>query len=153
MTTTNTRKNENFEYCKNIAEEIENIIDRDCYKCPHCGKIHTFDEYEINEHESSNGVTCYTCPNCGEEIEEDELEAFTLWDYFEDALDIEYTVGSDKQYRSVRIMVCCGGPNVYVDTGRGAVILNWWTEHAEYMLLNETCEAIDDVFEELYNCC
>lgn len=149
---TNTKTNENFETCKRIAIELENIADNNCYRCPHCGEIHTFSEYEDTEHKSEEGYTCYYCPDCDEEIAENELEAFDLHEYFSDALDFEYTVGANKQYRSVSIMIACGGPNIYINTGRGAVILNWWTEHAEYMLLPETCEAIDDLFEELYNC-
>ena len=82
----------------------------------------------------------------------EEGEVATFYDYFNDALDIEYTIGSDKAYRGVRIMVACGGPNIYVDTRAGEVQLFWWTDHATAWVQREVCDAIDEVWEEYYNC-
>ena len=144
---------ENWEHCKSIAENLELYTEGNGYKCPHCGEVHEMTAYEESEHENENGETCYTCPNCSEEIEESELEAVSIYDFFNDDIyDLEYRIGSDRQYRSVRVMVACGGPNIYIDTARKAVLLYWWTDHAEYSLLSSTCEAIDQYFEELFNC-
>lgn len=100
------------------------------------------------------------CQSIAEEIEaivngevlDDDGEPVTLYDYFRDALDIEYTIRSDCSYRGVKIMVTCGGPNVYVNTNTRRVELYWWNESAEYMLLSDAVEAIDEMFEELYEC-
>lgn len=151
-TTAEKTKRENTEHCKNIADGLEMYADGNAYKCPHCGEVHKMTAYEETEHENENGETCYTCPNCSEEIEENDLEAVSMWDYFNDIFDIEYRIGSDRQYRSVKVMVACGGPNIYIDTARKAVLLYWWTDYAEYPLTSSTCEAIDNYFEELFNC-
>lgn len=145
------KKNENFERCKHIADTLELYTDGNGYKCPHCERVHHWDEYD--EHENENGGTCYTCPNCGGDIEENELEAVSIYDYFNDDIyDIEYRVGGDRQYRSVSLMVACGGPNIYIDTKRRAVLLYWWTDFAEYPLTSSACDAVDNYFEELFNC-
>lgn len=146
-------KNENRETCKYIADTIEMYTNGDGYKCPHCEQVHNIIEYEDSEHENENGETCYTCPNCGGEIVENELEAVSIYDYFDgDIFDIEYRVDSNKEYRSVRVMIACGGPNIYIDTKQRAVVLHWWSEYADYMLTSSACDEIDAFFEELFNC-
>ena len=86
--------------------------------------------------------------------EREELEAngepADLWEYFADALDIEYTVSSDGQYLGARIYVTLGGPNVWVDTRRGEVAGAWGCDRASAWLPSEICEAIDEIFSELF---
>lgn len=143
---------ENREHCEWIAKKIEAYASGDMYKCPHCGDVHTFDEYEESEHENEENYTAYNCPACGEEIEESDLEAVGLWDYFEDVYDIEYRCGSDREYRSVRIMVACGGPNIYVDTASKRVELYWWMDRASYPLAYDAVDAVDEWAEEYWRC-
>lgn len=146
-------KNENFEICKSIAEKIELYESGSAYKCPCCGEVHEMTAYEETEHENESGETCYTCPNCSEEIEESELEAVSIYDYFTgDIFDIEYRIDGERRYKSVCVMIACGGPNIYIDTQSKAVILRWWTESADYPLSYEACEAIDAFFEDLFYC-
>lgn len=147
-----TNYNENFEHCKSIAETLEAYAHGDMYKCPHCGEIHAFTDYESTEHENDDGDTLYTCPACAEDITESDLEAVSMWDYFNDVFDIEYRIGSDKKYRSAKIMIACGGPNIYIDTADHAVKLYWWNERAECSFSTYTSEQIDEYLEELFNC-
>jgi predicted RNA-binding Zn-ribbon protein involved in translation (DUF1610 family) len=149
-----TNYDENRNRCKSIAEEIDMYVNGDGYKCPECGSVHPFDEYETSEHENEGGWTCYNCPNCGAEIEESELEAVSIYDYFADTdiYDIEYHIGSDKEYRSVVLMVACGGPNIYIDTASKLVRLHWWNDYADYPLDYDAVDAIDNYFVELFNC-
>ena len=143
------RNNENFEHCKSIAERLEMYTNGNGYKCPHCDEVHDFPEYERTEHENEHGDILYICPACEEEIE----EAVSIWDYFQnDIYDIEYRIGSDKEYRSVRFMVACGGPNIYIDTKEKSVLLYWWNEYADYPISYEACNETDTYFEELYHC-
>ena len=86
-----------------------------------------------------------------EEMEENG-EAYDLYSYFTDVLDIEYRIGGDGQYRSVEVAVTLGGPNVYIDTGRGEVSGYWGSKHETAWIPNEICEEIDAIFEELYLC-
>lgn len=143
---------ENRERCRRIAEDLEAYCSGDAYKCPHCGEVHDMEDYEETEHENEDGCTCYTCPNCGEEIEEDDLEAVGVWDYFEDCLDIEYRCDARREYRSVRVMVTCGGPNIYIDTESKAVELYWWGDRASYFLLSDTVDAVDAWAAEYWEC-
>lgn len=70
--------------------------------------------------------------------EEESLEEHLDWcdlrpsayDWLEGALDIEYIVGSDREYRGARVLVAFGGPNIWVDTRRGVVEGHWWLDDA-----------------------
>ena len=83
----------------------------------------------------------------------EELEtAEDLIDYInEQALDTVYIINQDKSYKAVRVAVTLGGPNVYLDTEKGAVCLYWWGEEAQYPMKPETIEQIDAIFEEIWN--
>lgn len=146
-TTQEKADRENWETCKRIAEEIERIENGNCYRCPTCCEIIEWDNDQYNDDE-----TTYICPCCNHAVDESELEPFTLYDYFNDVFDIEYRIGSDKEFRSVQIMVACGGPNIYVDTAEKAVLLYWWADKARYYISDEAAEAINQIFEEYYNC-
>lgn len=138
---------ENRNHCKAIAEDIELYISGDGYKCPICGRIDTFDAYEERKNEDNETF----CPHCGGMLELSELEAISIYDYFDDVFDIEYRVSSDKTYRSVCVMIACGGPNIYIDTATKNVELYWWSDKASYPLSLEAVNEIDNYFEELFN--
>ena len=139
---------ENWEHCKSIALELDRIAEGSAYKCPHCGEIIFWSDDQYDDDEAT-----YTCPECGETFDECDLEPFGIFDYFSDCYDIEYRIGSDKQFRSVRLLVAYGGPNIYIDTASGNVELYWWTDRASYALASDTIDAINAEFEELYACC
>ena len=75
----------------------------------------------------------------------------TLYDYMSDVLDFEYTITSQREYKSVKVFVTLGGPNVWIDTARSAVCLAWGTDREEYYLDRIVCDEIDAIFEEFYN--
>lgn len=82
---------------------------------------------------------------------DEEIDPASMWDYFNDFLDIEYIVDYEKNYKACCIMVTCGGPNIYVNTWDKKVELYWWNESGSAWLDNETCAAIDDYASELYD--
>lgn len=84
-----------------------------------------------------------------EEMEENG-EAYDLYSYFSDALDIEYTIGANGDFRGARIAVTLGGPNIYVDTRRGCVEGFWGSDHWESWIPSEVCDEINAIFEEYY---
>lgn len=139
--------NENREHCKAIAEKLEAIAEGRMYICPECGEFIHEDSFLI-------GDTEHICPCCkAEKIALDDCEQATIFDYVNDSvLDIEYRISADRKYKNVRLMVACGGPNIFIDTAEGAVQLRWWTDREEFPLSKEASEAIDEAFEELYNC-
>lgn len=139
---------ENREHCKAIAERLEAVAAGNIYRCPECGEWITFENDQYNKDTAE-----YICQECGETFDECDLEAASLYDYFMDnAYDVEFRIGSDKQFRSVKIMVACGGPNIFIDTAAGAVLLYWWTDRAEFPIDLDTVEAINEWAEEWYNC-
>lgn len=136
---------ENRNRCKRIAEDIEAYANGLIYRCPECDEI-----LELPENVGDK----YCCPHCKTVSAIDDLERQSLYDYFSDCLDIEYRVsgrGSDD-YRSVCIMVACGGPNIYVDTASKQVELYWWTDRASYPLSYSACDEIDEWAEEYWRC-
>jgi len=133
---------ENRNHCKHIAREIEAYTDGNVYRCPECDEEIRFPD---------NVGDKYRCPHCHNVADVDEYEQLSIWDYMSDILDIEYRCGSDREYRSCKIMVACGGPNIYIDTAGALVKLYWWTEYAEYPLSYEARDAIDEWAEEYWN--
>lgn len=146
------KKENNFNTCKLIAEEIERYAAQSNYKCPHCGAVAEIPEFEKNEYTNYSDELCHICPECGTEIIDDDLETCSIYDYLEkDLYDIEYRIDGNKNYRSVKIMIACGGPNIYIDTACKEVLLYWGNEKAFYPISYCTCSLIDDYFEEMFN--
>ena len=133
----------NRETCKRIAEEVEAYAEGRIYTCPECGALLNLEGHDGDK---------YKCPDCGEIHDVDDLEALGIWDYMDDVLDIEYRVSSRMELRSVQIMVACGGPNIYIDTGARAVKLFWWGDKAEFPLDPVACDEIDEWAEQLFEC-
>ena len=135
--------NKHDQHCKAIADRLEAIADGRMYKCPECG-----------EYVEDNSLFC----ECGCQVdligndESDPWEQVSFYDYFENALDIDYITNSQKEYKACRIMIAWGGPNIYVNTWERKVELYWWTEHASFYLSAEACDAIDEYAEEYFNC-
>lgn len=75
---------------------------------------------------------------------EEAVNTGNLYEYLEDALDIEYRCDSRKEYRSVQIALTIGGPSVYIDTANNRVELYWGGQSAFAGLSAEAVSAIDD---------
>lgn len=86
------------------------------------------------------------------EIKSDDGEIMTLHEYMSDILDFEYTITSRREYKSVKIWVTLGGPNVWIDTSDSYIRLAWGSEREEYPLDYDICNEIDAIFEEYFNC-
>lgn len=82
----------------------------------------------------------------------DELEdnGEDLYSYFEDALDIEYRIGSDGEYRGVVVTLTTGGPHIEVNTIDRAVNLWWGGDKTQWSICGDTANAIDEIFKEYY---
>lgn len=139
---------ENFRTCLNIAQELDDVVDGNLYKCPYCNNLFNLDSAEELQDEDNNPI--YVCPHCKEHIDEYDLDTLSLSDYLSDSYDIEYIINYRKEYQSIRITVATGGPSIWIDTDKRAVCLAWWGETAQAGLLPQTCNAIDEYGEELY---
>ena len=67
-------------------------------------------------------------------------------------LDFEYTITSRREYKSVKIWVTLGGPNVWIDTSDSYIRLAWGSDREEYPLDYDVAAEIDYIFEEYFNC-
>ena len=79
-------------------------------------------------------------------------EAFDLYSYFSDVLDIEYTIDSAGEYIGARIYVTLGGPNVWIDSREGYVRGAWGCDRAESWIPCEINDEINEIFKEYYSC-
>ena len=121
---------ENREYCKRVADELETYAAGRMWR-----DIETGEEKEMDP-ETVSG----------------DFEQLSLYDYMADVLDYEITIDSQLEYKSAKIWVTLGGPNVWIDTAEKAVKLAWGTDRAEYALDWDTCDEIDEYMQDLYTC-
>ena len=151
-------KNENMEMVQGIVEDLEMYASGDYFL--HNGELFPIDiwdfsskvDCEIRKEDTLCGEYTYYIMPDGEEILEDDVESASLFDYFNDMLDIDYVVDREKQFKGARIMVTCGGPNIFIDSYRGIVELFWWTEHASAEIPADICDEINDIFRDYYYC-
>lgn len=144
-------------------EEIETEWRDELYDYISENDIDDIDPYDLTAED-----LIYEISICGIEIEEDvrdeydelkeqlrEIEdagASNLYEYFEDFLDVEYTIDGRGDYLGVCVWICVGGPGIWVDTRDRAVKLAWGSDRAEAYITSDVVDAIDDIFEEYYNC-
>lgn len=133
---------DNTAHCIEIANELDAVASGDMIRCPICGELVSAPYIEGEDIEL----------NCGCKVDIDDSEPVTTWDYFEDRIyDIEYTIDGDFDYKGVRVMIACGGPNIYINTNTGRIELYWWDDCANAALSTTAVNAIDEYFSEMYN--
>ena len=151
-------KYENMEMVQGSGEDLEVYASGDYWL--HNGELFPIDiwdfsskvDCEIRKEDTLCGEYTYYIMPDGEEILEDDVEPASLFDYFNDMLDIDYVVDREKHFKGARIMVTCGGPNIFIDSYRGIVELFWWTEHASAEIPADLCDEINDIFRDYYYC-
>ena len=151
-------KSENLKMVQGIVDELEMYASGDYFL--HSGELFPIDiwdfsskvDCEIRKEDTLCGEYTYYIMPDGKEILEDDVEPASLFDYFNDFLDIGYVVDREKQFKGARIMVTCGGPNIFIDSYRGIVELFWWTEHATAEIPANICDEINEVLREFYYC-
>ena len=111
----------NREHCKSIADMLDLIA---------CGDLYRDEDGE--EHDASDL----------EDIPED-WEQVTMYDYLDDVYNTRYVLDGNLEYVAVRLMVACGGPNIWIDTESCRVELYWWGDRASYPLTSSAVSEID----------
>ena len=89
-----------------------------------------------------------------EQVDEETDEEGT-W-YFENTYNIDYIWRLGYGLIGVRVMVTCGGPNIWVDTFEKTVHGYWGGDEAVAYLTDDCCEKIEDSLgwdaaERIYN--
>lgn len=94
-----------------------------------------------------------------EEIKDDgfyeQVDEEDKW-YFEDVYNIDYIWRLGYGLMGLRVMVACGGPNIWVDTFEKTVHGYWGGDEAIAYLTDDCCEKIEnsigwDAAERIYN--
>ena len=75
-----------------------------------------------------------------------------MYEYFNDTLDINWLLNSDKTFKAVRLLVAFGGPNIWIDTETQMIEVYWWNDTFKLHIPSEIVEAIDEQFEEIFDC-
>ena len=121
-------KNENREYCKRVALELEAYVNG-------------------HMHQDENGEAVYS------EEDRDDLDQLCIGDYMStEVLDFDIVIGGNWEYKSCKLYVTLGGPNVWIDTAEKAVKLAWGTDREECGLDWNVCDEIDQYWAETYAC-
>jgi hypothetical protein len=120
---------------KNQVQSIVETLENPPQWCEECDC-----EIEENEHDDT------ICPHC-----EGETVEISAYAYLSDALDIEWIVSNDKTtLLGARVLVCFGGPNVWIDTRYGRVDGHWWSESYNEAFTDTI--GLADALEDLWQC-
>ena len=79
----------------------------------------------------------------------DEMEYRGLYDFINDALDIEVTCGLSGDYRGAKLYMTVGGPAIWVDTQSGTVEGRWATDSFSKWVDSDAIDALDEAIEEI----
>ena len=119
-----------------LQNQVKSIIEY--LECPPMNCEECSEEFTLDDNEC--------CPECGST----DYREVSGWEYIGDALDIEHTVGSDGGYLGSRILVCFGGPNIWVDTRTNRVDGHWWQDSYSEGFTDEI--GLGEEAEELFAC-
>lgn len=81
-------------------------------------------------------------------IEDEENDDYDYYYFDEDVYNIDYVWRKNYGLVGVRIMVACGGPNIWIDTMEGAVCGYWGTDVYRAYLTTACIDAINGYFAE-----
>ena len=115
------------------VQHIINTLENPPLLCEDCG--HTWDAEVASK-----------CPECASV----HINVMTAYDYLQDALDIEWTLGSDKQLLGARVVVCFGGPTVVIDT-RHSRVEGYWRQDNYTEVFGDRM-GLEEALEDIYNC-
>ena len=87
------------------------------------------------------------CKHIAESITEGEAD---VHQWMEGVYSIEWICHQDKTYKSARLMVAGGGPNIWVNLQRNVVQGYWWGDYCEHHFTDNL--GLDDYCEEMYGC-
>lgn len=95
------------------------------------------------------------CESIADELDRVSCYGFMTKDgdsYWNDALDVEYTLDCNGDYVGVVVTVAVGGPTIEIDTMRGEVVGTWGTDEVSAGFDGETCDAIFDYWGDVLEC-
>ena len=82
-------------------------------------------------------------------VTNEDGEQASIWDYIaENALDVEYTLDSNKRLIGVCVYVTLGGPTCWIDTRRNTVTCHWGSDSAEVYIDNDLSDEITSIYDD-----
>lgn len=115
----------------NQVQYIADTLSNGAQYCEECDTMHNY-ETEV-------------C-SCGNE----DLRPLGAIEYMHDVLDIEYTVTQNKEFKSARLLVAFGGPNIWINTGNDTVE-GYWGGDSYSCGFTDTL-GLGEWAEEIFNC-
>lgn len=85
----------------------------------------------------------------GDDEPTDEMEYRGLYDFINDALDVEITRGLSGDYRGAKLYMTVGGPTIWVDTQTGFVEGRWATDSCSKWVDSDAIDELNEAIEEL----
>lgn len=122
--TTDSHLNAN---CISIAEEIEAHAN---------GRAYTDDNGDVVILDSDDEPT-------------DEMEYRGLYDFINEALDIEVTYSLSGDYRGAKLYMTVGGPTIWIDTQTGSVEGRWATDSCSKWVDSDAIDELNNAIQEL----
>lgn len=86
--------------------------------------------------------------NCRSIKEELESTETSIYEWLEDALEIQYITNMKKEYIGSEILLCCGGPTIRVNTKWNQIEGFWGGDEVTISYENN---ELDEILEEYYN--
>lgn len=126
-------------HVRSIAHELDNIAKGITWFCPQCGEEHLI---------YSEGEDAPECPDCHE-----PMEQMTMSDWFNDRwynCEVMIDPTDPSQVKWGRVMVACGGPNIWVNTGDEKIQLFWWGNNAETDIEHDTAMEVNDLIQDYW---
>ena len=78
------------------------------------------------------------------------IELQTAHEWMEGVYDIEWITHNDHSYKSARLLVAGGGPNIWVNLLSNTVDGYWWGDHCKHSFDDNI--GLNDYLEELHAC-
>lgn len=79
----------------------------------------------------------------------DDMEYRGLYDFINDALDIEVTCGLSGDYRGAKLYMTVGGTTIWVDTKTGFVEGRWGGDSCSKWVDSDAIDELNEAIEEL----
>ena len=148
--------------CKSIAETMETppLVSDDDLDTPMHDTYHTNGEW-CEETEKWKGINLKTEAKEFTYIFDDESETWrypdgsevdtfpmSAMDYISGALDVEYSISSDRSCLGGEVLVAFGGPNIWIDTRRDCVRGRWGSDKVDISYTDNI--GIDEAVNELW---
>ena len=72
-------------------------------------------------------------------------------EYFDDMLDVEFSVDTRMRLRGVRVTLALGGPGIWLDTNTGEIRAAWGSTKYTFEIPTTMCDQINDYYEEMFD--